>query len=102
MKYWRVSAAAPTAMGTAYDVPPPPPVPLLTGSSTVLLVLAEVLYPGTIRSGLMRPSDDQPREEKPDMFSSLVDELLVRVLPMQRPFLLVDGLPMENSLLLAP
>src|SRR5688500_10609028 len=102
MKYWRTSAAAPAAMGAAYDVPPPPPVPQLTLPPTVPLVLADVLYPGAIRSGLMRPSDDQPREEKSDMFSSLVDALLVRVLPTQRPFLLVDGLPMENSTLFEP
>jgi hypothetical protein len=77
-------------------------VPQLTVPPALLLVLGDVLYPGAIRSGLMRPSDDQPREVNPDMFSSLVDALLVRVLPTQRPFLLVPGLPIENSVLPAP
>ena len=70
--------------------------------ATLPLFPAETLQPGAIRSGLIRPSPLQPREEKLDIFSSLVlvDDVLVE--PTERPFLFVEGEPTEKSTLPPP
>src|SRR5215813_13164654 len=83
-------------MGDANEVPHPVLVPQLfvvTERSSP----AEVVQPGAIRSGLMRPSAVQPRDEKPEMLLSLSSRLRRRVEPTERPFLFVDGLRTEKS-----
>src|SRR6266536_3229186 len=77
-------------------------MPQLEVPSTALSFPADALHPGAMRSGLMRPSLDHPRDENGEMLSSLVAIALVRVLPTESPFLLVDGLEIEKSVSMPP
>src|SRR5689334_9322991 len=87
-----MSAVRPAAPGVAMLVPDSVSVPQLF-VVTLRSLLAETMFePGTVTSGLMRPSAVGPQLLKPAMDSALVPR---SVAPTDTALFAVDGLPTE-------
>src|SRR3954469_13761983 len=85
-------AVRPAAPGVAMLVPERDVVPQLLLVALPSLKAETMLEPGTVMSGLMRPSAVGPQLLKEAMELALVPR---RVAPTATPFLLVEGLPTE-------
>src|ERR1044071_6098498 len=85
-----MSAVRPAAPGLAMLVPDMVRVPQLLVVEEKSLPAETMLDPGTVMSGLMRPSVVGPQLEKEAMDSALVPR---SVAPTETPFLAVEGLP---------
>jgi hypothetical protein len=92
VKYCRTSAASPAAPGVAMLVPDSDCVPQLFVKALRSLFAEMMPEPGTVISGLMRPSAVGPQLLNEAMELALV---LRRVAPTERPLLAVDGLPTD-------
>src|SRR5689334_19266612 len=86
VKYWRISAVRPAAPGVAMLVPESAWVPQLFVVMLRSLFAETMLDPGTVTSGLMRPSAVGPQLLNEAMELALV---LRSVAPTATPFLAV-------------